>query len=143
MLNTVNNAPKGKTCKNKLIKSVYSDGFAEDKRHVRIHKLILLLFKSIVIPLIDFNSWLKNQRLLVGPDSMAGHLAAYLNIPVVSIFGSQNPELTKPIGFNVKVLKPNGNCKHNRKHWRLCKECINMVKPSEVFNVINQVLKIK
>ncbi len=93
--------------------------------------------------LIDFNSWLKNQRLLVGPDSMAGHLAAYLNIPVVSIFGSQNPELTKPIGFNVKVLKPNGNCKHNRKHWRLCRECINMVKPSEVFNVINQVLKIK
>ena len=94
-------------------------------------------------PLDSFSRWLGNQRLLVGPDSMAGHLAAYLNIPVVSIFGSQNPELTKPVGPSVRVLKPVEKCLHKRKHWRLCRSCIETIKPQEVLNAINEILKIK
>ena len=102
--------------------------------------------KSIKIykgTLNKFSTWLKNQRLLVGPDSMAGHLAAHLNIPVISIFGSQNPELTKPHGSIVRVLKPAEKCRHSRNHWRLCKLCIDTIKPKDVFSAINEILKIK
>jgi len=91
----------------------------------------------------EFSAWLENQRLLVGHDSMAGHLAAYLNIPVISIFGSQNPELTKPQGPIVRVIKPIKKCRHARSHWRLCKPCIKTIKPEEVFTAINDILKIK
>ena len=91
----------------------------------------------------QFSIWLKNQRLLIGPDSMAGHLASYLNIPVISIFGSQNPELTKPNGPSVRVLEPVEKCTHKREHWRLCKPCIETVKPVDVLNVVNEIFKIK
>ena len=52
--------------------------------------------------LVEFMKWLEHQRCLIAPDSMAGHLAALVGIPVISIFGSQSPDLTRPIGKNVK-----------------------------------------
>lgn len=87
--------------------------------------------------LVEFKSWLKNQRCLVSPDSMAGHLAAYLNIPVITLFGSQAPELTSPITKSGLVIKPDNPCVHMRKHWRLCGKCMAAINPSTVYEAIN------
>ena len=88
-----------------------------------------------------FMNWLKNQSVLIAPDSMAGHLGAYLNIPVISLFGAQNPELTKPLGDGVQVLKPNKKCDHIRDHWRLCSLCMDEIPPEKVLKSIFKVIK--
>ena len=41
----------------------------------------------------------------IAPDSMAGHLASYVGIPVITIYGSQNPDLTKPKNEYGRVIK--------------------------------------
>ena len=74
---------------------------------------------------------------MVSPDSMAGHLAAYLNIPVITLFGSQVPELTSPIAKSGLVIKPDNPCTHKRKHWRLCEKCMASIAPLTVYKAIN------
>tara|TARA_B100001996_G_C18647335_1_gene587946 strand:+ start:599 stop:1678 length:1080 start_codon:yes stop_codon:yes gene_type:complete len=124
----------------------YKVAIVEVPETIKLINSLIEINQSIKIykgNLNNFSAWLRNQRLLVGPDSMAGHLAAYLNIPVISIFGSQNPELTKPSGPIVQVIKPIKKCTHIRSHWRLCRACIATIKPKEVFDAINGILKIK
>ena len=91
--------------------------------------------------LVDFKKWLGNQILLIGVDSMAGHLAAELGIPSISIFGSQNPLLTKPLGENSIVITPQKKCGHNRTHWRLCFKCMDEINEKYVYNVILELMK--
>ena len=86
--------------------------------------------------LIQFTSWLSNQKCLVAPDSMAAHLAAYLKIPVVTLFGSQNPNLTSPIAEKSLVVTPGKICSHKREHWRLCSECMHSITPNKVYKGI-------
>ena len=93
--------------------------------------------------LIQFKFWLANQKCLIAPDSMAAHLAAYLKIPVVTLFGSQDPKLTSPIAENSLVITPEKICSHRREHWRLCSECMNSITPDKVYkgicNLMNKV----
>jgi len=84
--------------------------------------------------LVNLAQWLGNQKCLIAPDSMAGHLASHIGIPVISLFGSQNPNLTKPNNKLGKLVLPNKPCKHNRKHWRLCRFCIASISPEKVYN---------
>ena len=91
--------------------------------------------------LVEFAVWLKKQKCVIAPDSMAGHLAAYFGIPVVSIFGSQSKELTCPIGTSCIVVSPELPCNHKSKHWRLCPECISSVVPNEVESAVSLLLK--
>ena len=93
----------------------------------------LKIFKG---DLIQFKSWLTNQKCLIAPDSMAAHLAAYLKIPVVTLFGSQDPKLTSPIAENSLVVTPGTKCSHKREHWRLCSECMNSITPNKVHQVV-------
>ncbi len=86
--------------------------------------------------LIEVMNWIKNQQCLIALDSMAGHLASYVGIPVVSIFGSQNPNLTKPTNKFGVVIKPAEPCNHFRNHWRFCKECVASIKPDMVNKVL-------
>ena len=83
--------------------------------------------------LVEFNEWLINQKLIIAPDSMAGHLAAYNGIPSISIFGSQDPELTYPSGSKSKIIKPKISCSHKKVHWRLCEKCMLSIKPIVVY----------
>jgi len=87
--------------------------------------------------LVEFKCWLAGQKCLVSPDSMAGHLAAYLNIPVITLFGSQVPELTSPITKSGLVIKPDKPCTHKPKHWRLCGKCMASITPLTVYEAIN------
>jgi len=90
--------------------------------------------------LVMFKNWLKNQKLLIGTDSMPGHLASYLGLPVVSVFGLQNPQLTKPVGKWTAIVKPNTSCKHKRDHWRLCEKCISSISVHQVESAVNNLL---
>jgi ADP-heptose:LPS heptosyltransferase len=64
---------------------------------------------------------------------MSGHLAAYNGIPSISIFGSQDPELTCPTGSKSKIIKPKISCSHKKFHWRLCEKCMLSIKPIFVY----------
>ena len=86
--------------------------------------------------LVKFKYWLENQYCLVGVDSMAGHLAAYVGIPVFTIFGSNEPELTRPISKNSEVIKPDEACSHKRIHWRFCQKCLGSISPKKVAEAI-------
>lgn len=86
--------------------------------------------------LIQFKFWLSNQKCLIAPDSMAAHLAAYLKIPVVTLFGSQDPKLTSPIAEKSLVITPGRICSHKRDHWRLCSECMHSITPNKVYKGI-------
>ncbi len=88
--------------------------------------------------LVEFCDYIKNQKCLIALDSMAGHLASYLGVPVVSLFGSQNPELTKPKNKYGKIIKPEKPCGHNRIHWRLCKLCLESISPKKVYNELSE-----
>ena len=98
---------------------------------VKKNNLAVYIFEGNIV---QFKNWLQVQRLLIAPDSMAGHLAAYLKIPVISLFGAQNPELTKPLGDKIIVANPGKECVHQRDHWRLCSSCMNAIDPELVHN---------
>ena len=90
--------------------------------------------------LLEFSIWLKRQRCIIAPDSMAGHLAAFVGIPVISIFGSQPAELTRPLGERCEVVSPHLRCAHKSKHWRLCSDCMESVSPEEVNSEVEKLL---
>ena len=48
----------------------------------------------------------------------------------------QNPDLTRPKNEYGKVIKPDKQCDHNRKHWRLCKLCIESISPRRVYDTV-------
>jgi len=83
--------------------------------------------------LVRFCDYINNQKCLIALDSMAGHLASYFGIPVISLFGSQDPSLTKPKNQYGKIIKPKTICKHDRDHWRLCKLCVESISPRTVY----------
>ena len=91
-------------------------------------------FKIFCGSLIDFSKWIKKQKLIISPDSMAGHLAAFHNIPSVTIFGSQDPKLTIPNSLKSRLVKPDKKCHHEPNHWRLCRKCISSVSAKKVYD---------
>ena len=97
---------------------------------LKIEDLKLKYFEG---SLVSFCDYINNQKCLIALDSMAGHLASYFGIPVISLFGSQNPSLTKPKNKYGKIIKPKTICKHDRDHWRLCKLCIKSISPRIVY----------
>ena len=60
-----------------------------------------------------------------------------INIPVITIFGSQAPELASPITKSGLVIKPDNHCAHKRKHWRLCGKCMASITSLKVYEAIN------
>ena len=97
---------------------------------LKIEDLELQYFEG---SLVSFCDYINNQKCLIALDSMAGHLASYFGVPVISLFGSQNPSLTKPKNKYGKIIKPKTICKHERDHWRLCKLCIESISPRIVY----------
>ena len=91
--------------------------------------------------LVEFKMWLQDQILLIGVDSMAGHLAAELGIPTLSIFGSQNPDLTRPLSNFSVIVNPNKECKHKKEHWRLCANCMDEIDEEDVYNSVVKLIK--
>ncbi|MBC8215374.1 MAG: glycosyltransferase family 9 protein [Candidatus Marinimicrobia bacterium] len=91
--------------------------------------------------LLEFSQWLSGAQLLIGSDSMAVHLAVAMGTPSLAIFGSQNPELTRPKGDMGSIIKPKNTCPHKRKHWRLCSKCMSSITPDDVYKKIESLLR--
>ena len=99
---------------------------------LKVENLKLQCFEG---SLVSFCNYINNQKCLIAPDSMGGHLASYFGIPVISLFGSQNPNLTKPKNKYGKIIKPKKICNHDRDHWRLCELCIRSISPKTVYEI--------
>ena len=60
--------------------------------------------------LLIFAKLLKGAKGFIGNDSGFSHLAGYLGIPTVVLFGPTDPMVWKPLGRKVKVLYKNLTC---------------------------------
>ena len=102
-------------------------------------KLDVEIFKGSIY---EFAIWLKNKTILIGCDSMSVHLATAMKIHALALFGSQDPELTKPYGEYGFFIKANKVCKHKEKNWRLCEKCMKDLKPQMVMEKVNSIIKL-
>lgn len=57
------------------------------------------------VPLGQLASVLQNRSLFIGNDSGISHLAAALGTPVLAFFGPTSPEVWRPLGERVRVVK--------------------------------------
>lgn len=57
------------------------------------------------LPLQQLVSVLQSCRLLIGNDSGVSHLAAAAGIPVLALFGPTSPEVWRPLGNRVRILR--------------------------------------
>lgn len=53
---------------------------------------------------------MKISKCFVGNDSGLTHLAAYMGVPTVAIFGPSSPRRWSPVGPRTKILRGNGDC---------------------------------
>jgi ADP-heptose:LPS heptosyltransferase len=61
--------------------------------------------------LLDLMDLLKSAAGYIGNDSGASHLAAFLGLPAVVIFGPTDPERWRPVGRNVQIVGPGMQCR--------------------------------
>ena len=57
------------------------------------------------LPLVRLAGVLRRCRLLLGNDSGISHLAAAVETPVVALFGPTSPQVWRPLGPGVRVLR--------------------------------------
>ena len=62
-------------------------------------------FELSHMPLLRLASLLQCCRLLIGNDSGISHLAAALGTPVLAFFGPTSPEVWRPLGKRVRILR--------------------------------------
>ena len=147
-------------CKIKLnTKNVYSRGMFENVCLAIKVALDLDIDKKTIqktLPLLSFEGRFqylnkgkikkklhKNEMIMIDgahATADAKNLAAYLKIPVVTLFGSQDPKLTSPVAKQSLVITPEAICSHKRKHWRLCSKCMNSITPNNVYQGICDLL---
>jgi heptosyltransferase III len=60
--------------------------------------------------LVDFCRRLPLYTAFIGNDSGLTHLAAYLGVPVVAVFGPSDPVRWRPVGQDVTVVCPQTDC---------------------------------
>ncbi len=124
---------------NRNISVVIPPEFEKFEKILLQKKLDVKIFKGNIY---EFAIWLKDKQLLIGCDSMAVHIATAMKVNALALFGSQNPELTKPYGEYGHFIRANSICNHKRKNWRLCEECMEDLKPKMVMEKINSILNI-
>ena len=95
-----------------------------------------LIGKTTLAGLIDA---IKQCRLLLTNDTGTMHLAAYLKVPTVSIFGSTEPALTGPIGPHHRVLRHHVEC--SPCFLRRCPLDFRCMKAIEVDEVVEAVIR--
>ena len=85
---------------------------------------------------------LKEAQLLITNDSAVMHLASYLNVPVVAIFGPTNEKKYGPWSENSAVVKKDIFCRPCEKAQ--CRfgssECLTSIKPADVLKQVESML---
>jgi ADP-heptose:LPS heptosyltransferase len=60
--------------------------------------------------LTELTGLLKTGGGFIGNDSGVSHLAAFIGLPTVAVFGPSDPEIWKPMGRAVNVVRPDVDC---------------------------------
>jgi len=85
--------------------------------------------------LTELAGLLKTGGGFIGNDSGVSHLAAFLGLPTVTVFGPSDPEIWKPIGRAVTIVRPDIECSPCFETGKVkCKEmeCFNRISPEDV-----------
>lgn len=124
----------GKTDK-VTIKSVMFD--AKAKEHCRMHD-------AHGITILQSSALMKKCNVFVTNDSGPMHMAAAMNVQVISIFGPTNPKKLAPLGKQHKIFQSKLDCVPCYKNgsYPKCshKKCMQAVKADDVFNEIKKVI---
>jgi heptosyltransferase-2 len=99
-----------------------------------------------ILTISDIGALLKQSKVFVSNDSGPVHIAASLNVPVISIFGRNDPGLSpvrwKPLGKKSFYIHKAVSCKiclaHNCINNFLC---LKSIEPEEVFALIRKILE--
>ncbi len=94
---------------------------------------------------LDFAKRLKGAKAFIGNDSGFSHLASYLGVPTIAIFGPTDPNEWKPIGPKTAVIYkklPCSPCFPLSCQREVEKECLKLVKEKEVLKVLLNLFEI-
>jgi lipopolysaccharide heptosyltransferase II len=85
---------------------------------------------------------LKKAKVLITNDSANMHLASYLNVPVVAVFGPTDDEKYRPWSDNSFVVKKELFCRPCRKAQCVSGDllCMNLIRVKDVLNQVRDVL---
>ena len=92
--------------------------------------------------LLELAAQLRRCRLLLTNDTGTMHLAAYLGVPTVAIFGSTEPQLTGPTGIGHVVIRHHVEC--SPCFLRVCPldfRCMKAVTVEEAVSAVERVLQ--
>ncbi len=107
----------------------------KNKHHLKIH---------IVNDLIEFYLLLKTAAGFIGNDSGISHLAAFMGLPTVAVFGPSDPKRWKPVGRAVTVVRPDLDCRPCfETNTPDCEDmvCFNKTSPETVSNAFDKLVK--
>jgi heptosyltransferase-2 len=94
--------------------------------------------------LTEAASVISAARVVIANDSGLMHLAAYSGTPVVGIFGSTNPEWTRPLGARSEYVYTREKCspcfKRSCQHGHY--NCLRGITPEQLSEAVDNVLKI-
>jgi ADP-heptose:LPS heptosyltransferase len=88
---------------------------------------------------------IKTADALIGNDSGVSHLAAFLGLPTVTIFGPSDPQRWKPYGRAVQIVYPELDCSPCfDTHHQGCEgiECFDNVSPEMVMGALYKAFEI-
>jgi len=82
----------------------------------------------------------------IGNDSGVSHLAAYVGVPTVAIFGPTDPDRWRPVGPSVVIVQNERQCRPCFEIDRSqcpSPECLSEIYPSKVMEAFHNILKIQ
>lgn len=94
-----------------------------------------------VSDLIELVQLLKSGTAYIGNDSGVTHLAAFLGLPTIAIFGPSDPRRWQPQGPRVMVVKPHLNCEpcfETKKRTCDKRQCFSGITFKKVIQAFNQ-----
>jgi ADP-heptose:LPS heptosyltransferase len=96
-----------------------------------------------VSDLVVLSGKLKTAGGFIGNDSGITHLAAFLGLPTVAVFGPSDSLRWRPIGASVRVVAPDTDCapcfETNQKCDKM--DCFNGISPQKVFDAFYEIYR--
>ena len=81
-------------------------------------------------------------KMAVGPDTGLMHVAAALNVPVISLWGATDPARTGPYGFAHLAIKGSAPCSPcYRKHCQIGRQCMQSITIDSIAAKLNLLSK--
>jgi len=80
----------------------------------------------------------------IGNDSGVSHLAAFIGLPTIAVFGPSDPKTWKPMGRAVKVVRPDLECSPCFETGTVgCEEidCFNRISPEDVLAAFYELVR--